>query len=155
MSLHGLAVALCQLGCHARHLVPCHEPRGKNFAIVLGRQPVSAGTKVLPDWPERFEEALGLLGRLKAAHRPFSLARWLMRVLGPIVQPLVLAVLGAGQHRLEGWSVAGELVGDRNTGLVRVRFHDPLQERLGGLLIPPLWTRISSTIPAASTARHK
>src|SRR5689334_15363220 len=70
-----------------------------------------------------------------------------MRVLRPIVQPLVLAVLGAGQHRLEGWSVAGELVGHRNTGLVRVRFHDPLQERLGAgeTPSPTIWGHLASS----------
>ncbi len=65
------------------------------------------GAEVLPNQTERFEEALRLPRRLKAPHRPLPLPRWLIGVLRPIVQPLVLTVLRARQDLLDGWSVAG------------------------------------------------
>ena len=41
------------------------------------------------------QKALNLAGRFEAFHLPLSSAGRLMRVLGAVVQPLVLAVLAA------------------------------------------------------------
>jgi hypothetical protein len=46
------------------------------------------------------QEALGVPGRLEPLHLPFSSLDWLVRVLCPVVEPLVLAVLDAGHDFL-------------------------------------------------------
>ena len=44
------------------------------------------------------QEALRLAGRLEPLHLPLSPSRRLVRVLRPVVQPLVLPVLDRGHH---------------------------------------------------------
>ena len=58
------------------------------------------------------EEALRLAGRLEPLHLPFSPSGRLMRILGPIVEALVPAVLDTRHHLALGSAVARQLVGD-------------------------------------------
>jgi hypothetical protein len=61
------------------------------------------------------EETLSLPGRLEPLHLPFASARWLVRVLRPVVQPFVLPVLNAGQDLSLGSGITGQLVRDHDT----------------------------------------
>src|SRR5215207_9365698 len=73
------------------------RPRG---AVLAGRDVVAAEMEEIADLVVGGEEALCLAGRLEALHLPFSSPCRLMRVLRPVVQPLVPAVLDAGHQLL-------------------------------------------------------
>lgn len=65
-----------------------------------------------------------------------------MGILGPVVQPFVLPVLNAGQDRLLGSGVAGQLVGDHDTG-GRICFLSSLRsKRSAAALSRRLWTKV-------------
>jgi len=56
-----------------------------------------------------------MTGGLEPLHDPLSPARRLMRILGPIVEPFVLAVLGREPQAPARCTVRTKLVGDWNT----------------------------------------
>jgi hypothetical protein len=62
------------------------------------------------------EETLRLTGRFELLHLPLSAARWLVRILRSVVQPLVLAMLNARHDLSLRRTIAGKLVGDHNAG---------------------------------------
>src|SRR3954469_14292404 len=82
------------------------------------------------------EEALSLARRLEPLHLPFSPARRLVRILGSVIQALVLSVLYRGHHLTLGGPVAGQLVRDHDTGPALLLEQLP-EQALGGLLVPP------------------
>jgi hypothetical protein len=61
---------------------------------------IAAEMKEVVDLVMGREETLCLPGRLEALHLSFSPSRGLVRVLRPIVEPLVPAVLATGYYRL-------------------------------------------------------
>src|ERR1700720_2567895 len=68
--------------------------------------------------PNRGKNArtLRLSGRFELLHLPLSAARWLVRILRSVVQPLVLAMLNARHDLSLRRTIAGKLVGDHNAG---------------------------------------
>ena len=62
------------------------------------------------------QKALRLAGRFELLHLPLSSACRLVRILGSVVQSLVLAMLNAGHDLPLRRAVAGKLVGDHDTG---------------------------------------
>jgi hypothetical protein len=79
------------------------------------------------------EEALGLPGRLEALHDALSSPRWLVRILRPIVEPLVLTVFDSRHDFARG---------DRHC-----RFSSLRSKRFAAFASRRLWTRTSSTTP--------
>jgi hypothetical protein len=57
---------------------------------------VSAEVEEVGDGIVNGDKALKMPGQLESFHLTFALAGWLMGVLGPVVEPLVLAVLDLG-----------------------------------------------------------
>ena len=66
------------------------------------------------------EEPLRLAGRFELLHLPLSAARWLVRILRSVVQPLLLAMLNARHDLSLRRATAGKLVGDHNAGWPRL-----------------------------------
>ena len=58
------------------------------------------------------DKALGVSSRLEPSHSPLPFSRWLMRVLGSVVQVSMLSVSDAGHHHSFRCAVAAELVSD-------------------------------------------
>src|SRR5919199_5776402 len=86
---------------------PC--PRG---SVLDGGDVVAAEVEEVADLVVGGEEALRLTGRLVALHLPFSSSRRLMRILGPVVQAPVPAVLHPRHQRLLRRPLARGLFGD-------------------------------------------
>src|SRR5215210_1410631 len=61
-----------------------------------------------------------------------------MRVLGPVVETLMLAMLDRGHHLALGRAVARQLVRDHDTRDPALLFQQLAQQALGGPLVPPL-----------------
>jgi hypothetical protein len=64
--------------------------------------------EVITDGAEGLQEALRLLGGLEALHTALPLTRRQVRILRPVVQPLMTPVLCLRQHAPQGRWVAGE-----------------------------------------------
>lgn len=74
--------------------------------------------------------------RLEAAHRPFSLPRWLVRVFGAVVQPFMAAMVHARHDLLVGCLVATQLVGDQYARDILAAFEHLAEELLGRGVVP-------------------
>src|SRR3954470_12243773 len=83
------------------------------------------------------EKPLHLPRRLEALHDPLSSSRWLMRILRPVVEALVLAVLDARHDLPLGGSIAFQLVGDQHTRRSALLLQQLAQQAFGGLLVAP------------------
>jgi len=83
------------------------------------------------------EEALSVPGRLEALHLPLSPSRRLVRVLGPVVQSLVLPVLDAGHDLPLRNLVARQLVGDHDPRGTALLLQQLVQQPEGRLLVAP------------------
>lgn len=120
---------------------------------------MAAWAAMFADRPEGGQKALGLAGRLEAAHGPFTLARRLVRVFGTVVEPLVFAMLDAGHDVLVCCRVAAELVRDQHARHILTALEylgcPWAKNCLAVALFRRLWTRISSTFPSWSTARQR
>ena len=66
------------------------------------------------------KEALNLPRRLEPLHDPLASSGRLMRILGPVVEALVLPVLNPGHNLPLGGAIAAQLVGDQHTGRSQV-----------------------------------
>jgi hypothetical protein len=66
-----------------------------------------------------------------------SAAGWLMRVFGPVIETLVLAMLDPGHDLPLGRGVALQLVGDEHTRGSTVLLEELSEQALGGLLVAP------------------
>src|SRR5262245_2102370 len=87
--------------------------------------------KVITNETVRREKSLRVASRFEPPNRSLSLARWLMRILGPIVQTFVLAVLYTGQQLLFGCCIAAQLIGDQHAWDVLTSFQQLAKEFLG------------------------
>ena len=88
-------------GGEAREFPPLDEAGLQQHVVLEGREEVATGAEVLGDRTEETEgteELLGVLGRFEALEHPFSSAGGPVAVLGPVVQPLVPAVLDPREH---------------------------------------------------------
>src|ERR671913_302220 len=110
------------------------RPRGSIFA---GGEVVAAEVEEVVDLVVGGEEALCLPRRLEALHLPLSSPCRLVRVLRPVVQALVPAVLDTRQQVLLGRSVTRELVSDHDAWCPALPLQQLAQQALGGLLVPP------------------
>ena len=152
-------------GCGGRILgdtgefTPGFEAIGEVFAIKRSAQQVTFEGKVLPDGTEAGQERLRALRVAKPTHAPLALTRGLMAVLGAIVHASAgfdEHVLDVGQLRHVGLRgrVAAQLIGDdllRGTGQER---STRWKKRLAAAVSRRFCSRISSSAPCSSTARH-
>ena len=88
------------------------------------------------------EEALCLARRLEPLHLPFSSSRRLMRVLRPVIEPLVLPVLDRRHHRALGRAVTRQLVRDHDTRHPALPLHQLAQQALGGPRVAVRYDRL-------------
>ena len=84
------------------------------------------------------QETLGLAPRLEALHDPFSPPRRLMRILRPIVQALVLAMLDAKLHFPSRRGIGLELICDHDARRCGGVFQELRQEPARGAGVPSL-----------------
>ncbi len=110
----------------------CTRPRG---AVLAGGDAVAAEMKEIADLVVGGEEALRLAWRLEALHLPFSSSRRLVRILRPVVEALVPAVLHRGHHLALRRAVAGQLVRDHGAGWPPLALQELAQQALGGPLV--------------------
>src|SRR5262249_2566078 len=94
--------------------------------------------EVIADRPERLQESLRLVAGLELAHRPLPLARRLVRILRPIVESFVLAVLRPRQQLLDRWPVTAQLVRHGHARFVRIGRYQTAQEGLSRLFVAAL-----------------
>jgi len=106
------------------------------LAVGGGGQAVAARAAVVGDRAIRGEEALGVAGMLEPPHPPLSLPGRLVRMLRPIVAPLVLPMLDTRQDLALRRPVTGQLVGDDDAGHGGEILEPPPEELLGGGAIP-------------------
>ena len=83
------------------------------------------------------KEALNVPRRFEPLHDPFSASGRLMRVFGPVIETLVLAMLDPGHDLPLGRGVALELVGDEHTRGSTVLLEELAEQAFGGLLVAP------------------
>jgi hypothetical protein len=83
------------------------------------------------------KKSLHLPWRLEAFHNPLSSSRRLVRVLCPIVEAFMLAVLDAGHDLPLGGSVAAQFVGDQHTRRPQLPFQKLAEQAFGGLRVAP------------------
>ena len=81
------------------------------------------------------EEPLRLAGRFELLHLSLSSARRLVRVLGSVIESLVLAMLDARHDLPLCCAVAGELVGDHDARWPHLLLQQFAQQPLGRLLV--------------------
>ena len=74
--------------------------------------------------------------RFEALHLPLAPSRWLVRILRPVVQSFVPAVLDTGEKILLGSGIAGELIGDHHPRGSAPPLKQLAQEPLCGCRIP-------------------
>src|SRR5690349_25119028 len=79
--------------------MPRLEGLGPGGAVLGSRHAVAGQEKEVVDLVVGGEEPLRLSGRLEALHLAFSSAGRLVRVLRPVVEPLVLAVLDGSMSK--------------------------------------------------------
>jgi hypothetical protein len=100
------------------------EEAALSFRVIgRGCEAVTARPEVPLNRPESGQEPLSLTGWLKSPHRPFALAGRLVRVLGAIVQSLVLAMLYTRQDLPFGGSLAWIIVRQGSLGKEDERNH--------------------------------
>ena len=100
-----------------------------------GSEVIAAEMKQVIDLVVRWKEPLSLAGRFELLHLPLSSARRLVRILGSIVQSLVLAMLDAGHDLSLRRAIAGKLVGDHDAWRSHLLLQQLAQQSLGGLLV--------------------
>ncbi len=115
-----------------------HLERPRPRSTVLdGGDVVAAEMEEVADPVVGREETLCLPGRLEALHLPFSSSRRLMRILRPVVEALVPAVLDTRHQLLLRRAVAAELVGDHDPRRPALPLQQLAQQALGGPLVAP------------------
>jgi hypothetical protein len=114
---------------------PLLESLVHRLAVTLSCETVPPWTEMVAHRAEGLQEPLRLLRRLESLHRSLALAYRPMRVLGPVVEPLVPPVLSVRQGALDGWHVAGKLVRDHNARLHVLGLEYSTQEPLRGVLV--------------------
>src|SRR5918995_4862124 len=81
-----------------------------------GRAAGAGWNEKVADGREHLDEPLQPSGRSKALPHPFSSAERQMRILRPIIKPLVRAVFDFWHDLTPGGSIRAELVGDHSPG---------------------------------------
>jgi hypothetical protein len=82
------------------------------------------------------QKPLHLPRRFEPLHDPLS-SRWLVGILRPVVEALVLAVLDAGHDLPLGRGIALQLVGDQHARRPSLLLQQFAQQALGRLLVAP------------------
>ena len=123
--------------------------------MFTGGQEMATELEEVVDLTVAGEEPLGLPRQLEALHLPLSPPCRLVRDLGPVVQVPALPVLDPGQDLPLGRAIAPEFIGHDHTGNVLQPLQQLLEEALGRFVLRWLCTRMSSTVPCWSTARHR
>lgn len=80
---------------------------------------------------------MGMPDGFEAPHRPFSLARGLMRVFGSVIQSLVLPVFDTRKDLAPGRAVAGQFIRDDHARDVLAAFQQLAEKFLRRVLVPP------------------
>src|SRR6266436_5865951 len=83
------------------------------------------------------KEALNLPWRLEPLHDPLSSSGRLMGVFGPVIEALVLPMLGPWHDLPLGSGVALQLVGDEHTRCSTLSLEQLAEQAFGGLLVAP------------------
>ena len=96
---------------------------------------VSAAGENVGDLIVGGKKSLHLPRRLVALHDPLALSGRLMRILCPVVEALVLAMLDPGHDLPLGRGVAFQLVGDQHTRGSTLLLEELAQQAFGGLLV--------------------
>jgi hypothetical protein len=81
------------------------------------------------------KKPLHLPRRLEPLHDSLSSSRRLVRILRPIVEAFMLAVLDAGHDLALGGTVAAQLVGDQHTRRSSLLLQQLAEQAFGGLLV--------------------
>ena len=97
---------------YSRYRVPNRESVLPDGAVLVRFEPMAPGAKVLPNRPKGREEALGVACRFKPPHGALTLTRWLMGILGTVIQSSVLAMLHTRQYLTFGRPIASKFVCD-------------------------------------------
>jgi hypothetical protein len=92
--------------------------------------------KEIADRGEGGNELLKPKPRSEALHHALALANRNVRILGPIVQPFMRAVLDIGHDGFAGCGIGSKLVGDNALGRVALFSPKPRQQVFGGLCVP-------------------
>ena len=116
---------------------------------------MTTGPKVLSDAAERKQEPLGLPRRGEAFHHPFPDRGRLMGVLGPIVEVLRAAMAHRRQNLAGSDLIAGQPVGDNHPRHASQTLEQLTENRVAATALRRDCTRMSSTLPCWSTARHR
>src|SRR5919112_760502 len=95
-----------------RHDFPFHHGVEAVKVGSAGRAAGAGWNEKVADGREHVDEPLQPSGRSKALPRPFSPAERQMRILRPVVEPFMRAVLDLWHDLPPGRSIRSELVGD-------------------------------------------
>src|SRR5271165_942165 len=82
------------------------------------------------------DEPLKVSGGFETLHDPLSPPRWQMRILGPVVEAFVLAMLEGHSHPRAGGGIGTELVGDHHPWRAGLLSDQLAQEFFGGAAVP-------------------
>src|SRR4051812_6252536 len=93
---------------------PHHERRRPHGSMLVGGDVVAAETEEVVDLIVGGEETLHLPRQLETLHLPFSSSRRLVRILRPIVEALMPAMLDTGHQLLLRRAVAAKLIGNHD-----------------------------------------
>jgi hypothetical protein len=99
----------------------------------MGRAAGAGWNKKVADGREHVDEPLQPSGRSKALPRPFASAKWQMRILRPIIKPLMRAVFDFWHDLTPGGSIRAELVGDHPPGWAALLAQKTPQQAFGRL----------------------
>jgi len=121
----------------AGYLIPELESVRTFPAILFCLEPMSTRAEVLADGPDSGQEGLGMARRLEPAHRPFTRACRLVRMLRPIVQSSMTAMFHTRRDLHLSCLVASELVRDQHTRNVLAPLQQFAKELLRCSLVPP------------------
>jgi hypothetical protein len=126
-------------------VLPDDVTLGVDLSTGGGRQSVTTPAEVVANGAERPKETLCVLCRFESLD--YALASRQVRILSPVVQTLVAAMLGMRQNLSDGRWITGELGRDHDARLAVLAFEHLTQEPLGNLLIAPLLDQDVSTTP--------
>jgi hypothetical protein len=143
-------------GFLSSHLVPRLESALHEGTILCSTQTMSFGSEMVRDGTKGGKKALRMARGFETPHSALSLPGWLVRVFCSIVQAFVLAMLDSWQDFLLCGGIARQFVCDDHPWDILESFEQFPKELLRGFRgSRRLWTRISSTLPCWSTARHR
>jgi hypothetical protein len=118
------------IGPHLERTRPCGS-------MLAGGDVVAAEMEEVVDLAVCGEEALCLPRRLDALHLAFSSPCRLVRILGPVAQALVLAVLDAGHQLPLRCAAAAELISDHHARRPALPHQQLAQQAPGCVLVAP------------------